>query len=152
MAQQPFYKSGEREMGAPSGFQPQTQQNNGGPKGLGQPAKSTPQAANPGAGSGGGSASTQPQPIMPGTGHPAALYGQSAAAQDPRASLWANRNSTDPVQLIMTAFMQFQGRAPQQFEIDSLLRAPNVDALTEQLLNLQQPGQQSPVQSAILGR
>jgi hypothetical protein len=56
----------------------------------------------------------------------------------------------DPVQLIMQAFMQFQGRAPHQFEIQSLLQAPNTDTLVEQLLNLQQPGQPSPVQQAIL--
>lgn len=140
-------------MAAPQGFQPQTQANNGGPRGLGQPGRSTPQAASQGAGSpGAGADGALPVPAQPGTGHPGALYGQPAVQTDPRAQLWASRNSVDPIQLIMTAFMQFQGRAPQQFEIQSLLQAPNVDALAEQLLNLQQPGQMSPVQSAILGQ
>ncbi len=150
MAQMPFYKTGERDMGAPQGFQPQTQANNGGPRGLGQPARSTPQSI-PTASPRSAPQGPQAQGPMPGTGHPGALYGPSQAAQDPRSALWANRNSMDPLQLIMQAFLSMQGRAPQQFEIDTLLQAPSVDALAEQLLNLQQPGQQTPVQSAILG-
>lgn len=144
--QTPFYKTGERDMQAPDGFQPQTQQNNGGPKGLGQPARSTPQAqpmAKP------GGAQPQPEQPMPGNGQPGNLYGQSAPAH-PGADLWANRNSMDPVQLIQMAFLRFQGRAPAPFEVQSLLQSPSTDALVEQLLNLQRPGQPSPVQQAIL--
>lgn len=84
-----------------------------------------------------------------GRGIPGALYG-AAAPPDPRAQLWANRNSMDPIQLIMQGYLQLAGRAPQDFEIQALLQAPSTDALVEQLFNLQQPGQPSPVQSAIL--
>lgn len=138
-------------MGAPQGFQPQTQQNNGGPRGLGQPARSTPQAGPSGSGGPAGGP-PGPVPVVPGTGNPMALYGQSAQQADPRANIWANRNSMDPVQLIMQAFMSMQGRAPQPLEIESLLQAPSIDALAESLLNLQAPGQQSPIQHAVLGR
>lgn len=152
MPQLPFYKSGEREMGAPQGFQPPkplTQANNGGPMGLGQPARTMMQAApSPSRPAGGMRPGPPPGPPPPGSGQPPNIYPPTPA--NPAADLWSSRNSREPLELILQAYLQFQGRMPQAAEVQHLLMSPNNDVLVEQLLNLRNPGQMSPVQSAIL--
>lgn len=145
--QLPFYKTGEREMGAPPGFQPQggqplTQRNNGGPVGLGQPARSTPMAAPGGRGSS-PRPMAPPQPPMAGTGQPPHIYAPNPQA-NPAANIWANRNTMEPLELILRSFLEVHGRLPQPQEVQMLMQTGSNDQIAEQLL--------TPIQSAILQR
>ena len=159
MAQQaPLYRPGDRGMQAPRGFQPpnvqpQTQANNGGPRGLGQPRKTLKTAINP---SGPAAPSAPPSP-PPGQGQPGALYPEPV---DPIANaerdLWANRNSRQPAELVQNAFLAFLNRPAQPEETQQLLSgADSIDALVYQLLSLKPNPAAQPapsLQSAILGR
>lgn len=159
MAQQaPLYRPGDRGMQAPRGFQPpnvqpQTQANNGGPRGLGQPRKTLKTAINP---SGPASGPAAPPLPMPGQGQPQGLYPEPV---DPIANaerdLWANRNSRQPAELVQNAFLAFLNRPAQPEETQQLLSgAESIDALVYQLLSLKpNPAAPNPsLQSSILGR
>lgn len=157
MAQQaPLYRPGDRGMQAPRGFQPpnpqrQTQANNGGPMGLGQPRKNLKTAINPQA-----APTPGPQAPPPGQGQPQALYPEPV---DPIANaerdLWANRNSHQPAELVQKAFLAFLNRPAAPEETQQLLSgAQSIDALVYQLLSLKPaPAAPNPsLQSSILGR
>lgn len=143
--QAPDYRPYARGAEAPRGFQPQTQRNNGGPVGLGQPRKTLKTAINP------QSAPTPSAPTgpPPGVGNPANLYPPDAT-QNAERLLWANRNSVPPDELIQQAFVAFLQRAANPDEIQYLLSATDsTDTLVQQLLALK-PAPQN-LQSAILG-
>lgn len=155
MAQQaPLYRPGDRGMQAPRGFQPpnvqpQTQANNGGPRGLGQPSKTLKTAINPQTGP-----AAPPAPPTPGQGQPQGLYPEPV---DPIANaerdLWANRNSRQPAELVQNAFLAFLNRPAAPEETQQLLSgADSIDALVYQLLSLKPAPAQPNLQSAILGR
>jgi hypothetical protein len=143
-------------MQAPRGFQPpnvqpQTQANNGGPRGLGQPRKTLKTAINPQTGPAAPSAPPSPPP---GQGQPGALYPEPV---DPIANaerdLWANRNSRQPAELVQNAFLAFLNRPAAPEETQQLLSgADSIDALVYQLLSLKPAPAQPNLQSAILGR
>lgn len=149
MTQLPNYRPEQRDAQAPQpGPQKnpqQTQENNGGPRGFGQP-----QAQNRMAQPGGRSPVQQavaPMP-QPGTGQPGNLY--PPVPPNFQAQLWQSRNSLPPMDLITAAFSQLHGRQATPDEIQRLLSSsPNTDHLIEQLLNIQNPGNMAPLQQAI---
>lgn len=165
MAQQaPLYRPGNRDMGAPRGFQPpnvqpQTQANNGGPRGLGQPRKTLKTAINPQSSPtpGPGAPGSPPPSPPPGQGQPGALYPEPVdPMENAERDLWANRNSRQPAELVQNAFLAFLNRPAAPEETQQFLSgADSVDALVYQLLSLKpNPTAQSnpSLQSAILGR
>lgn len=147
MTQMPNYRPDARDARAPKGFQPQTQQNNGGPVGLGQPRKNLKTAINP-------QASPTPAgpagPPPPGQGNPQNLYPADPGANAERL-LWANRNSVPPDELIQQAFVAFLQRAANPDEIQHLIsNSDSTDTLVKQLLSLKSPAPN--LQPAILGQ
>ena len=155
MAQLPAYRPEARDAQAPRPGPPaQTQENNGGPKGFGQPQaqnRMSAPAQAPGPSNLARSRGAQAQgPAMPppGSGQPGSLYPQ--LPPDFQSQLWQNRNSMPPMDLITAAFMQLQGRQPSADEVGSLLQSsPNTDHLIEQLLNIQNPGQPQYMQQIV---
>lgn len=153
MAQQfPDYRPAARGTAAPPGFQPdpqrQTQRNNGGPVGMGQPAKSLRTAIAP---QGGRPTPPPPQAPTAGTGDPSALYPADQTANIERM-LWSNRHSMDPMALVQQAFTGFLQRPASPDELQQLLSASSsVDDLTYRLLALKPtPPSPSPTQQAVL--
>ena len=148
--QAPDYRPDARGVGAPPGYQPQrqTQRNNGGPIGLGQPAKSLKTAINPARKAAPGA---PPAPPQFGQGDPRALYPEVPDEDNVDRLLWADRNSMAPAELIQKAFTSFLQREADPMEVQSLLtQSPTVDHLVQQLLSLK-PAPPAPMRSAILG-
>jgi hypothetical protein len=158
MNQLPRYRPEARETGAP---QPgpqgpqgpdQTQDNNGGPKGFGQPAAGNKMSPAGGPASAGGPKGPQkmqsPPAPAPGSGKPGALYPPAPPMMS--AQIWGSRNSMPPVDLIQSAFLQAFQRQATADEMSQFLQTPGADQLAMQLINMVNPGQQSQTQQAIM--
>lgn len=161
--QLPRYRPEQREMNAPPGSAPypagpNTQRNNAGPVGFGQPNKRIAMAVNPSGPRQGAGSPAAPAPPELGTGDPRALYPEPVdPVENAKRDIWANRNSRPAGQLIQQAYAALLGRQPAPGEAEHLMsQAPSTDALVQILLQLKpQPQPQAPqgpgLQSAILG-
>lgn len=150
--QLPHYRPEMRDSQKPAGPQ-QTQENNGGPRGYGQPQAQRPQAPGPTGNGGGVKSSSVPAPApQPGTGQPPNLYPQLTPDMLTQ-QLYANRNSIPPEQLIMQVYQLLQQRLPQPQEVQQLQMLPH-EQMVNQLFNVPQgpaaQQQPSPVQQAVL--
>lgn len=160
--QLPLYQSAQRGMGAPRGFspgssqpsaRPQTQANNGGPRGFGQPKAPLRMSAAPAA---------PPAPVggdePPG---PTPLYPLSTPVQAAEQVVWSNRYSENPLELLARAGQQVLGQPLSAMDVQQIVGP--VDTVDEAMASFgrwlqQQTGQPSsaasalsPIQSAILG-
>lgn len=150
-------------MGAPRGFspgssqpaaRPQTQDNNGGPRGFGQPKAPLRMAAAP-------QAPTPPAGPSGPTAGPGPLYPSSSPVQTAEQIVWANRYSQNPLDLMARAGQQVLGQPLTAMDVQQIVGpAQTVDeamATFGQWLQRQtgQPSSAatalSPIQSAILG-
>lgn len=87
-------------------------------------------------------------PPPPGSGKPGALY--PPPPFNLSAEIWSSRNSMPPVDLIQAAFLQAFQRHATADEMSTFLQTPGADQLAQQLISMTNPGQQSPVQQAIM--
>lgn len=163
--QLPLYRSSSRETGAPRGFspgssqpasRPQTQDNNGGPRGFGQPKAPLRMAAPPQ-----GPAAPPAPPAGPAQPGPGPLYPPSTPVQTAEQIVWANRYSQNPMELLARAGQQVLGQPLTAMDVQQIVGP--VRSVDEAMASFgqwlqQQTGQPSaaasaltPIQSAILG-
>ncbi len=163
--QLPLYRSSSRETGAPRGFspgssqpasRPQTQDNNGGPRGFGQPKAPLRMAASPQ-----GPAAPMPPSGGPAEPGPGPLYPPSTPVQTAEQIVWANRYSQNPMELLARAGQQVLGQPLTAMDVQQIVGP--VRSVDEAMASFgqwlqQQTGQPSaaasaltPIQSAILG-
>jgi len=163
--QLPLYRSSQRDMRAPQGFSPGssqppgrseqlTQENNGGPRGFGQPRAPMRMSAAPRS-----SPDTANRPTPSGPAGHTPLYPPSPM-QTTEQLLWANRYSQNPFELLAQAGQRILGQPLTANDVQQIVGA--IDNVDEAMLNFgqwlqRQTGQPStlavalsPVQSAIL--